>query len=310
MSIQKFSTHHSTGSIELNTMRTFVAIAEAGNFVLGGKKMGLTRSAAGKSLARLEAHLGTRLLHRTTRRVSLTSDGQYFYERCTQILSDIEDAEKSVRQDDMEPKGTLRLTVTAAFGRIVILPLLNKFLKQWPHLEVEISFTDRIVDLVEEGFDLAIRMGDMPNQSLMIARPIAKYSPYIYASPTYLAENEITEDITALEEQQRLIYGLNPNSSAWHLHQENGKDVTIAGTQRLRFDSGEAVKDAAVEGMGVAFLPSFLAVDDLQKNRLVKLFPEYSGKEIPIHAIYPNRKHLAAKVRKFIDMLTINLQNH
>ena len=270
---------YANSSIEINTMRTFVAIADARSFVAGGKMMGLTRSAAGKSLARLESHLGTRLLHRTTRTVSLTADGQYFYERCIQILTDLDEAESNIRQENFEPKGTLRLTVTASFGRIVVLPLLNEFLKQWPNLEVEISFTDRVVDLVEEGFDLGIRMGDLPEHSMMIARPIANYVPYIYASPVYLIDRPIPENIEDLANHQRLVYGLQAGSGTWLLSNKDGIETSITGNRRLRFDSGEAIKDAAVEGMGLAFLPSFLADADVQTNRLVKLFPMYSGKK-------------------------------
>ncbi|MFP1890510.1 LysR family transcriptional regulator [Lonsdalea quercina] len=309
MSVRKFiNNDHPGGGIELNTLRTFVAIVEAGSFVAAGKTIGLTRSAAGKSLARLEAHLGTRLLHRSTRSVSMTADGQYFYERSVQILADIEEAESQVRQDNFQPKGTLRLTVTSAFGRIVILPLLNEFVKKWPDLEVEVSFTDRIVDLIEEGFDLGIRLGEMPVDSLMVARPITHYRPYLYASPAYLDRQGQPENLADLSTHQRLIYGLQSNTSLWQLTGEDGTEVSVAGNRRLRFDSGEAIKDAAVGGMGIAFLPSFLAEDDLRHNRLVKLFPNYSGKKITINAIYPHRKHLAAKVRQFIDALTMNFQ--
>lgn len=302
------NSHHPGGGVELNTMRTFVAIAETGSFIAGGKAIGLTRSAAGKSLARLEAHLGTRLLHRSTRSMSMTADGQYFYERCIQILADIDEAESYVRQDNLQPKGTLRLTVTSAFGRIIILPLLNEFVKKWPDLEIEINFTDRLVDLVEEGFDLGIRMGNMPYDSLMVARQITKYRPFIYASPGYLHHHGKPETISELGRHQRLIYGLRSESGVWTLTGDDGVEVSIKGNHRLRFDSGEAIKDAAVEGMGIAFLPSFLAADDLRKHRLVNLFPMYSGNEIAINAIYPNRKHLTAKVRQFIDILTMHFQ--
>ncbi|WP_034943297.1 LysR family transcriptional regulator [Erwinia oleae] len=309
MSIQKFGTgHYLNGEIDLNTMRAFVAIAETGSIVAGGKAMGLTRSAAGKSLARLEAHLCTRLLHRTTRTVSLTADGHYFYERCVQILTDIHEAESSIRQDNAQPKGTLRITVTSAFGRIVILPLLNAFLQKWPDLDAEISFTDRLVDLVEEGFDLGIRLGELPYDSMMIARPITRCRPFIYASPDYLHNNGMPENISDVGAHQRLIYGFHSGSGIWQLKNNDGEEVFVTGNRRLRFDSGEAIKDAAVEGMGIAFLPSFLADGDLHKKRLVKLFPTFSGKETPINALYPSRRHLAAKVRLFIDMLTTHFE--
>jgi DNA-binding transcriptional LysR family regulator len=307
MGIRTFITEpHAGGGMELRTMRTFVAIVELGSFVAAAKALGLTRSAAGKALARLETHLGTRLLHRSTRTLSLTTDGQYFYERCVQILADIDEAESSVRQDNPEPKGTLRLTVTSAFGRIVILPLLNEFLTEWPELEIEISFTDRIIDLVEEGFDLGIRMGDLPVDSLMVARRITRCQHFIYASPAYLQQYGTPENHHEIAAHQRLIYGLQPGSGVWQLTGKEGIEVTISGNRRLRFDSGEAIKDAAVAGMGIALLPSFLAADDLHHHRLVKLFPNLSGKDIAINAIYPNRKHLAAKVRRFIDMLVMH----
>ena len=309
MSVLKFNTNpYNDSAIELNTMRTFVAIVETGSFVAGGKSLGLTRSAAGKSLARLESYLGTRLLHRTTRSVSTTTDGQHFYTRCVQILADIREAEESVRQDNPHPKGTLRITVTAAFGRIVILPLLNEFLKKWPELDVEVSFTDRIVDLVEEGFDLGIRMGDLPIDSLLVARLITKYFSYTYAAPSYLEHYAAPKDISDLATHPRLIYGLHAGLGVWQMAKSDGIIVSVDGNRRLRFDSGEAIKDAAVEGMGIAFMPSFLAESDVLAKRLVKVLPEYQGNEIPIHAIYPNRKHLAAKVRLFIDMLVLNLQ--
>nr|WP_310616463.1 LysR family transcriptional regulator [Pantoea cypripedii] len=292
--------------MELRTMRTFVAIVEMGSFVAAAKALGLTRSAAGKALARLETHLGTRLLHRSTRTLSLTTDGQFFYERCVQILADIDEAESSVRQDNPEPKGTLRITVTSAFGRIVILPLLHEFLKKWPELEIEISFTDRIIDLVEEGFDLGIRMGELPVDSLMIARRITHCQHFIYASPAYLQQQGTPEDIHEIGSHQRLIYGLQPDSGVWQLAEKAGAEVAIAGNRRLRFDSGEAIKDAAVAGMGIALMPSFLAADDVHHQRLVRLFPAWAGRDIAINAVYPHRKHLAAKVRQFIDMLVMH----
>ncbi|MBD1554453.1 LysR family transcriptional regulator [Pseudomonas typographi] len=290
------------GDIDLGALRTFVAIAQTGSFANAGKALGITRSAAGKAMARLEVHLGARLLHRTTRRVSMTADGQTFYERCVQILNDLEEAQASVR-DRPHLRGTLRLTVTEAYGRIVIIPFLKQFLLDWPDLNVEISFTDRIVDLVEEGFDLGIRVGGVAADAQLVARVIAKARPYVYAAPSYLELYGTPQDIAQLERHQRLIFGLRPGLSAWQMVDGASTPVTVNGPTRLRFDSGEAIRKAAINGIGIAYLPSFIAEPDVVAGRLVRLFPDHGGPEIPVYAVYPNRKHLAAKSRLFIDQL-------
>jgi len=294
-------------NIDLAAIRIFVAIADQGSFVAGAKKLGLTRSAAGKALGRLEEYLGTRLLHRTTRKISLTTDGQKFYESCIQILNDLEEAEARVRQDKSLPKGTLRLTLTQAFGRIVILPLLKEFLETWPQLGIEINFTDRVVDIVEEGFDLGIRIGRFESDSQLISRVITKASPCLYAAPSYLAKNGIPQNLEDLRTHQLLIYGLQKNFYNWEINSPNGVLNIIKGTSRLKFDSGEAIKDAAVEGLGIAHLPDFLAKNDIKSGRLVQILPTCRSEMIPVYAIYPNRKHLPARVRLFIDLLVNNL---
>jgi len=294
-------------NIDLAAIRIFVTITDQESFVAGAKKLGLTRSAAGKALERLESYLGVRLIHRTTRKMSLTTDGQKFYASCTQILSDLEEAEASIRQDKPLPKGILRLTLTQAFGRIVILPLLKEFLETWPQLGIEINFTDRIVDIVEEGFDLGIRMGEFESDSLLISRVITKANPCLYAAPSYLAKNGTPQNLEDLKTHQLLSYGLKANVYNWEIHSADGVLNKITGVSRLKFDSGEAIKDAAVEGLGIAYLPDFLAKNDIQSGRLVQILPTCRSEMIPIYAIYPNRKHLPARVRLFIDLLVNNL---
>lgn len=302
---------HAASLADLGTIQTFVAVAEAGSLAAGGKALGMTRSAASKAIARLEAHLGARLLHRTTRRLVLTADGQNFYERCVQILHDLSEAEASVRPDRAMPKGTLRLTASASYGRTVILPFLQQAMQAWPGLEVEISFSDRIVDLVEEGFDLGIRVGALPAEAQWVARRISQARPGLYAAPAYLENGSALADVEALQQCERLIYGLRPGPTAWRLvrHAADSEErVVIDGPARLRFDSGEAIHQAVLAGLGVAYLPSFTVAPDVQAGRLVQLFPDYEGEGIPIHAVYPNRRHLAAKVRLFIDQLVAYLR--
>lgn len=295
-------------NLDLGTLRIFVAIVETGSFVAGGKALGLTRSAAGKAMARLEAHLGTRLLHRTTRNVSLTVDGERFYQRCVQILQDLEEAEADIRQDLPQPTGTLRISVTEAYGRIVVLPFLKSFLDTWPELDVEVSLTDRIVDLVEEGFDLSIRIGDIPTNSQLIARTVEYARPYLYAAPSYINSFGAPTEPSELTNHQRLIYGLGMHSTGWNLVTASGSEVSIDGGRKLRFDSGEAIRESALHGMGVAYLPSFLVNDDVESGRLIKLLPNYGGKRLPIQVVYVSRNHLAQKVRLFIDGLVKHRQ--
>ncbi|HIE1389162.1 TPA: LysR family transcriptional regulator [Pseudomonas aeruginosa] len=291
---------------DLGAIQAFVLVAEAGSFAAGAKALGMTRSAASKAVARLESHLGVRLLHRTTRSLSLTADGQVFHERCLRILQDLSEAEASVRQDRLVPRGTLRLTVSEAYGRIVILPFLKVVLEEWPQLAVEVNFSDRLVDLVEEGFDLGIRLGTLPVDAQLVARPLTWTRPGLYAAPAYLQAHGTPQNVGDLAHCQRLIYGLRPEPTAWQLRRHDAVDdcaIVIDGPARLRFDSGEALHQAALAGMGIAFLPSFLVETDLRAGRLVQLFPNVGGGELPIHLVYPHRRHLAARVRLFIDRL-------
>ena len=293
--------------IDLGALRAFVAVVQTGSFVAGGKALGLTRSAIGKALGRLEAHLGTRLLHRTTRRVAMTTDGELFYERCVQVLADLDDAEASVRQERPEPKGILRITVSGAFGRIVVLPVLRDYLCKWPQVEAEVSFNDRVVDLVEEGYDLGIRIGGVTPDSSLVARVIARSRPGFYAAPSYLAARGAPEHPADLSAHERIVFGTRAVSYPWTLRAPDGSHVVIEGRGRCRFDSGESVRDAAIAGMGIAFLPDFVAEDDVRNGRLHAVLTSCTTDDVAVLAVYPDRKHLSARVRVFIDMLATHL---
>nr|WP_240457778.1 substrate binding domain-containing protein [Halomonas socia] len=220
-----------------------------------------------------------------------------------QILQDLAEAEASIRQDAPQPTGTLRLTVPEIYGRAVVLPFLSRFLDQWPALDVEVSFTDRIVDLIEEGFDLSIRLGEVAHDSQLIARVVEQAQGGLYASPAYLERFGIPATPGDLARHQRLIYGLSPRPGSWTLAAPDGVPVAIEGGRLFRFDSGEAIREAAIHGMGIAFLPSSLMETDVNAGRLAKLLPNLQGSTLPIQVIYPSRKHLAAKIRQFIDGL-------
>ncbi len=287
----------------LNEILIFMAVVDEGSFIAGGQAMGLTRSAAGKAVARLEDRLGVRLLNRSTRALSLSDEGRVFYERGLQILAAVDDAEASVAARPGTPRGLLRLTVPDAFGRLVVLPLLKKYLQAWPETQVEVSFTDRQADIVEEGFDLAVRIGEAPPDTRLVSRVIAKYKAVLCASPSYIAERGEPMKVDELASHDCLIFSSRNRRQSWHFLGDDGTRVKAQGRSRLRLDSGEALRDAAASGLGIAFLPDFLVAPDLAAGRLRQVLPELEFGDVEIVAIYPTKRLLEPRVRRFIDLM-------
>ncbi|CCK06632.1 LysR family transcriptional regulator [Cronobacter sakazakii] len=310
MTGRKIASGNATGTgLDIHTLRIFVAVAEAGSFVAGGKAMGLTRSAAGKALARLEAYLETRLFQRTTRSLSLTAEGHAFYHRCCQILEDLADAESSIRQNPRLAKGILRLTVSEGYGKMIVLPFIREFLHRSPDVSIEVSFSDRVVDLVEEGFDLALRVGSGVTSYQYITQVIDRTKPQLIASPDYLQEWGMPTSLAELKNHRRLVYGLGAATTAWNFIDTRQGQLALNGRNYVRFDSGDAIRTAALMGLGIGFLPSFMVQNDIQQGRLIHVLPEAQGENVAIHAIYPNRRHLPVRVRAFIDGLKHFLSN-
>jgi DNA-binding transcriptional LysR family regulator len=291
----------------LNDILVFMAVADAGSFVAGGQAMGLSRSAAGKAIIRLEDRLGARLLNRTTRTLSLTDEGRVFYERGQQILASIDEAEASVAGRPGTPRGVLRLTVPDAFGRLVVLPLLEKYLRAWPDVQVEVSFTDRLADIVEEGLDLAVRIGVTSSDTRLVSRVVARYKALLCASPTYIAARGEPSDIEDLVAHDCLIFSSRGQRQGWRFRGEGGSWVKAQGRSRLRLDSGEAIRDAAIAGLGIALLPDFLVVEELAAGRLQQVLPGLETDDVKIVTIYPDKRLLEPRVRRFIDLMVEEL---
>jgi DNA-binding transcriptional LysR family regulator len=287
----------------LDEILAFLSIVDAGSFVAGGRAMGLTRSAAGKSLARLESRLGVRLLHRTTRRLSLTDDGRVFHEHCLQVLAALDEAEASVGQHVGTPRGVLRLTVPGAFGKSQVLPLLRDYLRAWPEVQVEVSFTDRVADIIEEGYDLAVRINATHSDTRLVSRVVARHRTYLCASPAYLQARGEPQTLDDLSAHDCLVFTSRTRRQPWRLRQADGDWVTVEGRSRLRLDSGEALRDAALAGLGIAYLPGFLVDEDLARGHLQALLPTCETGRVGITALYPSKRHLPAKVRCFIDLM-------
>ena len=287
----------------LSDILVFMAVVEEGSFIAGGQAMGLTRSAAGKAVNRLEDRLGVRLLNRTTRALSLTDEGRVFYDRGLQILAAVDDAEASVAGRSGTPRGLLRLTVPDAFGRLVVLPLLRKYLEAWPDIQVEVSFTDRLADIVEEGFDLAVRIGEAPPDTRLVSRVVARYKAMLCASPSYIAERGEPRSLDELAGHDCLIFSSRNRRQSWRFVGDDGAWVKAQGRSRLRLDSGEALRDAAVAGLGIAFLPDFLVAADVAAGRLQQVLPDLEAEDVKIVTIYPTRRLLEPRVRRFLDLM-------
>ncbi|MBB3160286.1 LysR family transcriptional regulator [Rhizobium laguerreae] len=287
----------------LNDILIFMAVVDAGSFIAGGQAVGLSRSAAGKAVIRLEDRLGVRLLNRTTRTLSLTEEGRMFYERGLRILVSVDEAEASVAGQDSTPRGVLRLTVDDAFGRLVVLPLLEKYLRAWPDIQVEVSFTDRLADIVEEGFDLAIRVGATATDTRLVSRVIATYKARLCASPSYLAERGEPRNVDDLAVHDCLISAGRNQRQGWRFRGEGGSWIKARGRSRLRLDSGEAIRDAALAGLGIALLPDFLVTDDLAAGRLRQILADLETDDAKIVTLYPDKRLLEPRVRRFIDLI-------
>ncbi|MBY5429523.1 LysR family transcriptional regulator [Rhizobium leguminosarum] len=291
----------------LNDILIFMAVVDAGSYIAGGQAIGLSRSAAGKAVIRLEDRLGARLLNRTTRTLSLTDEGRMFYERGLQILASVDEAEASVAGQNSAPRGVLRLTVPDAFGRLVVLPLLEKYLRAWPDIQVEVSFTDRLADIVEEGFDLAIRIGATATDTRLVSRVIATYKARLCASPSYLAERGEPRDVDDLAIHDCLIFAGRNQRQGWRFRGEGGSWIKAQGRTRLRLDSAEAIRDAALAGLGIALLPDFLVTDDLAAGRLRQILADLETADAKIVTLYPDKRLLEPRVRRFIDLLVEEL---
>ncbi|WP_375595794.1 LysR family transcriptional regulator [Algihabitans albus] len=254
----------------------FVRVADARSFTVAAEQLGLSRSAVGKCVTRLEDQLGVRLLHRTTRSVTPTDEGEAFYERCIRILADLEDAELAMASRSERPRGRLRLDLPVSFGRLHVLPLLHRFMATWPDIVVNVTFTDRYVDLIDEGVDLALRIGGEADSQL-VARTLAPHRLVTCATPDYLAARGTPRTPADLADHSCLAFTHAGRPADWRFRTrpDDGSDGPLANNRTLpvhgRFcaSNAEALRDAALAGYGIGQLATFLVGDDLRAGRLV-----------------------------------------
>ncbi|MCT9127719.1 LysR family transcriptional regulator [Cupriavidus gilardii] len=291
----------------LTSMAVYVKAVDLGSFAAAADALGITGPMVGKHVRFLEERLGTRLLNRTTRRQSLTDFGRAYYERCRLILAEAEAADALAADQLAEPRGKLRVTMPVHFGRHCAMPILLELARQYPALELELSFSDRLIDLAEDGYDLAIRTGSLQDRADTIARRVGRQRMIVCASPAYLARHGEPHQIEDLRQHQAIVYRRSGPVAPWLIPRDDAPPMEWHPAGRLLLDDLDAIADAAAAGMGVAWLPSWLVSERIHAGALVRLFPDEPAFLYDAYALWLRTPHLARKVRLAVDALAAEL---
>jgi DNA-binding transcriptional LysR family regulator len=287
----------------LDDMTAFVRVVEDGNFSAAARSLHLTPSGVSKLIGRLEDRLGVRLIQRTTRRLALTAEGRVFYERCRDILAEIEGLEQDVGAARSEPRGTVRVSLSNGFGLTQVVPLLPEFSGRYPKVQIVLIFQEHIVDLIAEGFDLAIRLGAIRDESL-VARRLGEHRRVVCAAPSYLDAQGVPQTPEDLSRHDCLMFDAPEALNHWPFRWPDGRSERVAVQGTFRSNNGEALYNLLLAGTGIANAADFLVKRDLLQGRLVPLLRDYAEPQPTlIHAVYPHRRHLPAKTRVFVDFL-------
>lgn len=283
-------------------MMIFARAVQEGGFSAAARALDLTPSAVSKQISRLEDRLGVRLLNRTTRHIGLTEEGREFYERCARITAEIEDAAEAVTALQGHVQGNLRIASTVAFAKHLVLPLIPEFLRRYPELRVLLEVTDRAVDLIEEGVDVAIRFTEQLTDPSLVARRLAINRRVICAAPSYIDAHGVPQTPDDLLKHNCLSLYTVSSFNDWEFDGPQGTRVLhVAGN--FETNSADALYHAALAGLGIVRLSTYLVGADIKAGRLVRLLPEYVHEKASILAVYPHRRHLSPKVRAFVDFL-------
>lgn len=289
----------------LKGITPFVASVEQGSFTAAAESLHLTSSAVSKSVARLEARLGSQLFERTTRRLTLTDAGQAFYETCTRVLNELLEAESVLAAQRSIPVGRLRIAVSQTYGRMQVAPLLNQFCLQNPEMQISLSFSDRFVDLFEEGIDIAIRIGGLADYPPSLGYRILGSERLIFcASPAYLAQHGTPSSLQELSTHRAIVYDrVDGSTSPWHVKSADGRIATKTVPHRMALGDGESQVAAVVAGLGVAQMATWLMEKQLESGELVQLLPELTVKGLPLTVVWPRKKQLTPKVAALLAAL-------
>lgn len=280
----------------------FVAVAEAESFTKASQRLGISTAQVSRQISALETRLASKLFHRTTRKVSVTEVGRIYYQHCRQVLDGLEEAERAITNLQTTPRGLLKITAPVTYGEKTIAPLINDFVALYPELEVKLNLSNQKVDLIDEGYDLAIRLGHLEDSSMM-AKKLSSRTQYVCASPSYISTFGIPHSLSELDQHNCLIGTMD----YWRF-QENGKtrNVRVRGT--LSCNSGHALVDAAIKGIGIVQLPDYYVDPFIEDGQLVPLLEQNRQPEEGIWALYPQNRHLSPKVRMLLEHLTTALK--
>ncbi len=279
----------------------FVYVAEAESFTMAAKKLTISTAQVSRQITALEQRLKVKLLYRTTRKVSLTQEGSLFYQHCRAVLDGLEQAETAITNLQATPQGTIKLTASVTFGEQQILPLINNFVLKHPDIEVVAQLTNQKIDLVDEGYDLAIRLGSLKDSSLM-AKKLAERTNFVCAAPSYLEKHSTPHTLSELNKHNCLL----GTRDYWRFSEgEKSKNIRVSGS--VRFNSGYGLVDAALKGLGIVQLPDYYVKDSIDQGKLITLLDHYREPDEGIWAVYPHNKQLSPKIRILVDYLVEQL---
>lgn len=289
--------------MDLNDIVVFAKVVDAGSFVGAARDTGIPKSTVSRKVSELESRLGARLLQRTTRSLTLTDVGQTFYRHAQRVVSEVEAAEHAVSAMQQTPRGLVRVTMPLNFG--FAAPIVASFMRQYPEVQVEIVGTDRVVDLVAEGFDVAIRAGELDDSSL-VARRLGKLETYLVASPAFLRRHGAPKQPRDVEQLDCIVFGAGRQRMRWQVRC-GSKTQTITPRPRMTVNDFEFLEAGARAGLGVAMLPVFRCIDALRRKQLRRVLPKWCARESPLHAVYPTTRHLSPAVKALLEHLRAEL---
>ena len=288
-------------SVDLNSMAVFARVVEEQGFSAAARRLGLSKSAVSKHVAQLEDRIGARLLHRTTRRLRLTDVGAAFYERCARILAEAEEAELAVSRMSSAPRGTLRISAPVSFGSRFLAGPIAEFAIRYPELRIEMVLNDRLVDVVDEGYDVAIRIGRLADSSL-IAKRLCTMPMLVVGSQAYLTQHGTPQVPADLQQHNCMLYSLSTTGDVYHFR-DGDRELSVKIDGSLRANNGDILMEAVRRGVGLAFMPAFLCGRDVRDGTVVEVLADYRTTTGAISAVYAHNRHLSVKVRMFVDFL-------
>lgn len=293
---------------QLGAMRAFIRVVQTGSFSAAAREQNTSQATISKKVAALEAKLGIKLLTRSSRDLSLTQVGSNYFDKCVAIIAELDEAEASARSEVALPQGVVRLTAPVVFGRQVIAPILPEFLSLYPKIKVDLALSDKHVDLISEGVDVAIRARQLEDSSL-VARHLFDNPMLLVASPEYLARQGEPTEPEALKRHNCLVYSLLKTVNIWHFC-HNDKDISVTVNGNFQCDNGDAILELTLSGVGLAQLPIWMVDGHLSSGRLKQVMSDYVAKPLPFNAIFPQSRYVPLKVRSFVSFIKQKLSEN